>query len=268
MIRTAVTVWAFLKRDFLSEVSYRLSFLLQVFGLVLSVAAFYFLTKMIDPATEGLDGIPPFEWLLMGVSFQAYFSTALYAFSARIRDEQVLGTLEAMLVSSAPTSVVIFASAAWDFTYGGIRVVLYLAIAWLLFDYTLYASGLAPLLVGILLTMAWSVGIGILSAAFILYFKRGNPINMLLSGMSLFFGNVFFPSAQLPDWIEPVAAWVPVTWSLNVVRGALLKGEGFEELAGDLTRLAVLAAVLLPAGLFLARIAVRRAKREGSLVQY
>lgn len=264
----AVTLWAFLKRDFLSQVSYRLSFLLQVFGLALSVAAFYFVTKMVDPSTEGLDGIPPFEWMLMGVSFQAYFSTALYAFSARIRDEQVLGTLEAMLVSPAPTGVVIFSSAAWDFTYGGIRVVLYLVIAWLLFDYTLHLGGLGPLLVGVVLTMLWSVGVGILSAAFILYFKRGNPINMLLSGMSLFFGNVFFPATQLPEWLRPVADWVPVTWSLNVVRGSLLKGDGFAELSGDLLRLAILTAFLLPAGLFLSRFAVRRAKREGSLVQY
>jgi len=261
-------LWAFLKRDFLSEVSYRLSFVLQVFGLVMSVAAFYFVTKMVDPATEGLDGIPPFEWMLMGIAFQAYFSTALYAFSARIRDEQVLGTLEAMLVSPAPTSFVVFASAAWDFTYGGIRIVLYLAIAWLLFDYTLVWGGWLPLLLGVALTMLWSAGVGILSASFILYFKRGNPINMLLSGMSLFFGNVFFPSRQLPDWLEPVADWVPVTWSLRVVRGSLLKGEGLDALAPDLLRLAVLTAVLLPAGLALSRIAVRRAKREGSLVQY
>ena len=75
MIRVLEKLWAFLKRDFLSEVSYRLAFLLQVFGIVLSMAAFYFMTGMIDPATPGLDGIPPFQWLLVGLAFQYNFST-------------------------------------------------------------------------------------------------------------------------------------------------------------------------------------------------
>ena len=133
MIRNLLKLWAFVKRDFLSEVSYRLAFLMRVLGMLFSLLAFFFLTKMIDPNTKGLDGIPPFDWLLVGLSFQFYFSTALYSFSARIRSEQLLGTLEAMLVSPTPTSIVIFSSAAWDFTYGAIRVVLYLAFAMLVF---------------------------------------------------------------------------------------------------------------------------------------
>ena len=73
--------------DFLSEVSYRLAFLMRVLGMLFSLLAFFFLTKMIDPNTKGLQGIPPFDWLLVGLSFQFYFSTALYSFSARIRSE-------------------------------------------------------------------------------------------------------------------------------------------------------------------------------------
>ena len=71
--------------------------------------------------------------LLVGLAFQYYFSTALYSFSAKIRNEQLLGTLEAMLVSPTPTSMVIFSSAAWDFTYGAIRLILYLIFATLVF---------------------------------------------------------------------------------------------------------------------------------------
>ena len=105
MIHQLLKAFAFLKRDFLSEVSYRLAFFLQVAGILLSLLAFYHLTKMIDPNAAGLDGIRPFDWLMIGLAFQFYFSTALYAFSAKIRNEQMLGTLEAMLVSPTPTSV-------------------------------------------------------------------------------------------------------------------------------------------------------------------
>jgi ABC-2 type transport system permease protein len=268
VIRTVRKLWAFLVRDFLSEVSYRLSFVLQVFGILFTLLAFYFMTKMIDPDVAGLDGIAPFPWLLIGLSFQYYFSTALYSFSAKIRDEQMLGTLEAMLVSPTPTSVVIFSSAVWNFVYGGIRVAIYLLFATVLFDVELYGNSLAALGLGIALTLLSSAGLGILSASFVLYFKRGDPINFLLSGLTTFFGSVFFPVELLPDSIRWVSRYLPITWSLRVVRRALLQGSSFVELRQDLLRLAVLTAVLLPLGLICSRIAIRKAKREGSLVQY
>ena len=55
---------------------------------------------------------------------------------------------------------------------------------------------------------------------------------------------------------------------VRVVRGALLRGQTVADLRTELLRLALLTVVLLPAGLYFSRIAIRRAKREGSLVQY
>ena len=136
MILTLAKLWAFIRRDFLSMVSYRLAFVLQLFGMLFSLAAFFFMTKMMDPNAKGLNGIPPFDYLLIGLAFLSYFSTALHAFASRIRREQMMGTLEAMLVSPTRTHVVVFASAAWDFTYGAFRILLYLGLAVLLFGVT------------------------------------------------------------------------------------------------------------------------------------
>lgn len=261
-------LWAFIKRDFLSEVSYRLSFLMGVAGMFVSLLAFYFLTKMIDPSTEGLDGIPPFDWLLLGLAFQFYFSTALYSFSRRVRNEQLLGTLEAMLVTPTPTAMVVFSSAAWDFVYGGIRVLLYMLFATLIFGVHLALGSPLALALGVLLTLLSSAGLGILSASFILYFKRGDPINFLLSGTTTFLGSVFFPVELLPSWLEPFSDWLPVTWSLRIVRGSLLQSRGLADLRSELLMLALLTAILLPGGLICSRYAIRRAKREGTLIQY
>lgn len=261
-------MWAFIKRDFLSEVSYRLSFLLQIIGMCMSIAAFYFFSKMVDPATEGLDGMPPFDWMLLGGAFQLYFSTALHAFSSKVRSEQMLGTLEAMLVSPTPTSLVIFASAAWDFLFAGFRVIFYLFFATIVFGVVLHTEGIGALAIGIVLSLLSSAGIGILSASFIIYFKRGDPINFLLSGLTMFFGTAFFPVEQLPAILRPVSDYLPITWSLRIVRGVLLQGKTLQDLRNELLQLAVLTVILLPAGLVMSRFAIRRAKKEGSLIQY
>ena len=47
-----------------------------------------------------------------------------------------------------------------------------------------------------------------------------------------------------------------------------LQGKGFGELRTEIMILAVMTVVLLPTGLICSRFAIRRAKREGSLVQY
>ena len=268
MIRNLLKLGAFIKRDFISEVSYRLAFIMQVSGMFLSLLALWFFAGMIDPDTKGLDGIRPFDWFLIGMAFQYYFSTALYSFSAKIRSEQVLGTLEAMLVSPTPTSMVIFSSAAWDFTYGAIRVVIYLLFATLVFGVTLFGTSLLAVAVGVILTLLSSAGMGILSASFILYFKRGDPINFLLSGATTFLGGVFFPVQQLPQSVQFLSEYLPINWSLQIVRGALLQGKSFWELREAIAHLTVLTAILLPLGLLASRVAIRHAKREGSLVQY
>jgi ABC-2 type transport system permease protein len=261
-------LWAFLVRDFLSDVSYRFAFLLQFLGMFFAVAVFFYVSRMIDPATAGLDGVKPFPWLVVGVAFQLYFSTALYSFAEKVRGEQVMGTLEAMLVSPTPTSVVIFSSTAWDFTWGALRVLIYLLCAVFFFGVKLKVTSPLALAAGISLTLLSSAGIGVLSASFILYFKRGDPINFFLLMGSTLFGNVIFPSQLLPHPIQWISDWMPMSWSLHVVRGALLNGDSFRDVAGPIGRLAILTAVLIPAGLLGARVAIQKAKREGSLAQY
>src|SRR5580765_8377111 len=102
-------------------------------GMFFAVAVFFYASRMVHPATLGLDGVDPFPWILVGVAFQLYFSTALYSFAEKVRSEQVMGTLEAMLVSPTPTSVVIFSSTAWDFAWGAVRLVVYLLSAVFIF---------------------------------------------------------------------------------------------------------------------------------------
>ncbi len=47
MTRNIMKILAFLKRDFLSEVSYRVAFVFQIMGIFLSILAFYFVTGLL-----------------------------------------------------------------------------------------------------------------------------------------------------------------------------------------------------------------------------
>src|SRR5262249_40089074 len=149
-----------------------------------------------------------------------------------------------------------------------IRVVFYLLVATLVFHVQLYFSSLPALALGTALTLLSSAGLGILGASFVLYFKRGDPVNWFLSAVTTFFGSVLFPVQVLPESVRFVADSLPASWSLKIVRGSLLQGKSFGDLREEILRLALLTVIFVPLGLVCARFAIRRAKREGTLVQY
>lgn len=276
LVRTA---WAFLVRDFQVEVSYRLSFLLQFFGLFVSALLWFFFAGFVDgigggssKLREQIGDLAFFPWVLAGITVSRFLDVSLSTYAAQIRNEQSLGTLEAMLVTPARLGNLILASSTWSFVFAGIQATLYMVLGVFIFGVRLNLGhpleGLSAVLLSIVLTVAAFSGVGILSAAFVLYFKRGNPINFVISSASLLFGNVLVPSASLPESISWISKIIPIFYATDAVRGALLRGESLAEIAPNLLALAGFAAVLLPLGVLGARYAVSKAKQEGTLVQY
>ncbi|OPY44181.1 MAG: ABC-2 type transporter [Methanosaeta sp. PtaU1.Bin016] len=99
-------------------------------------------------------------------------------------------------------------------------------------------------------------------------FKRGDPINMFFMSTSELFGGVLFPIEVFPWWLQIVSSVLPMTYSLNGMRHALLQGYSMQSLAPDILILILFSLILLPLSLFTFRYAVGRVKDEGTLVQY
>lgn len=279
MIALARTAWAFLVRDFQVEASYRLSFGLQFFGLFVSALLWFFLAGFIDgiggdgqSLREQTGGLTYFPWVLGGITVTRFLDASLSTFAAQIRTEQSQGTLEAMLVTPARLWHVILASSSWSFLFAGIQAGLYLFFGLTIFGVDAQLAGALEGIVSVLLVIVLTVlafsGIGILSAAFVLYFKRGNPINFVITSSSMLFGNALVPVQSLPDSISWISKLIPTFYATDAMRGALFLGKPLVELAPNLLALAAFAAVLLPTSLLGARYAVRKAKQEGSLIQY
>jgi ABC-2 type transport system permease protein len=261
---------AFVRRDFQIEVSYRTSFVLQFFGIFFTVLLWYFISGVLSApkGTPGLEGLDYFSYVLLGVALSHYLTMAMMAFAGKIRNEQVTGTLEAMLVTPASIGTIVLGSSLWDFLLTSIKVVVYLAVGWLFFGVALKASGFLPSLLILALTILAFSGIGILSAAFILYLKRGDPITYLVATGSALMGGVFFPPEAMPRWLGRWSSFLPITYALRALRRPLLRGSRMADLLPDIEALALFVVLLLPLGVLAFRFAVRKARQEGSLVQY
>ncbi len=96
----------------------------------------------------------------------------------------------------------------------------------------------------------------------------GNPFSWIFGTTSGLLGGVVFPIAILPSWIRWASYLLPVTYSLDGMRKSLLAGAEFSEILPAVGALAAFNVVLLPLSLWAFRLAIRKAKRDGTLTHY
>src|SRR5262249_1200118 len=148
---------------------------------------------------------------------------------------------------------------------------LYLVFGWLFFNVHYQGSFLLALAFLLLTTIVLSC-LGILSASFTMVFKRGDPFGIFLGAGSALFSGVFFPTQLIRDYaggsVANISRALPATYGLDGIRRVLIEGQGFSQVHQPLISLLVFLGVLLPLSLWVFSRAVRRAKREGSLIQY
>ncbi len=122
----------------------------------------------------------------------------------------------------------------------------------------------------LILTLAIIVfsGLGILSASFIMVFKRGSPLAWLFGGLSWLLGGVLYPVTILPRWLQQISALLPITHAIEGMRAALLQAAPWSELWHSLGPLLLFAFAVLPLSLLSFQYATRRTRITGTLAHY
>jgi ABC-2 type transport system permease protein len=73
----------------------------------------------------------------------------------------------------------------------------------------------------------------------------------------MFLGNIFFPAGNMPWWLQPIAANLPLTYFSQVLRGVMTNGEGLEKVQGPFLGLLVWMVVLVTLAMFTFRLQER-----------
>ena len=264
------TAWAFLKRDYLIATSYRAAFVMQMVGIVMAVPVFFFMGRMVPAAAQGgLDryGGSYFAFLLIGVAFMDYLAISLRTFNQSIRESQLMGTLEIVLLSPTRLWQVLIYSSLWVYLLTTFRFLLYL-LAGTAFGLNLSNADAPAAIVVLMLSVPAFASLGILSASVTMLIKRGESINTALSTASLAMGGVLFPLSVTPGWFQALGNLLPVTHALEAMRRALFSGAGLGDLLPQLGVLILFTLVLFPTSMVCFHLAVQSSKRSGALAQY
>jgi len=266
------TFYAFILRDFRQTLSYKFAFLLDVASVFFNAATFYFVAQLFNsaagsPYLEQYGG-DYFPFVLIGIAFATYQTTGLNSFAQSLRQEQYMGTLESILVTPVRIPTFLAGSTLWDFLYATAEVFFYFVLAFTAFSMRLPNANVLPAVISLVLILTTFMGLGVLSAAFILRFKKGNPVAWVIATASELLGGVYFPTQILPDWLKSISDWVPMMHALSALRKSLLSHASLAEIQPHLVFLAAFTLVIWPVGVLAFKWALKRSQADGSLGHY
>jgi len=124
-------VWAYVKKEFLIEMSYKFAFALSIFGIFNGIATYFFIDRLFGRQTAPdltPFGAPYFAYVLVGNAFFAYVGTAVAGMSRQFAEEQARGTLEVLFGTITRLWVLILAMATWNTLYASAEVAIYFLV--------------------------------------------------------------------------------------------------------------------------------------------
>jgi ABC-2 type transport system permease protein len=258
---------AVFRRDLLTAVRYRSAFLLTAAGAIAELAALYYLARAIGPGfrPEGLDY---FSFLLVGTGFYTFLIMGIHSFLQTVQEAQQTGTLEVLMTTSTPPSILVLLSAMSAFSRNTVQLVLYISAGLLIFKSSLPRTNPCALLLAFFLCVMIAIAIGMMAAALQVVIQKGSVVLWALSSGAWLLTGTLFPVASLPAPLRMVAEMIPITHALQAMRLTLLQDADLSALSREIGILAAFCLLLLPLGLIMFSWALRNARQEGTLSSY
>jgi ABC-2 type transport system permease protein len=264
---------AFFRRDLLVTWSYKLQFFTDWINLIGQVVVFYFVSDLVNPSA-----VPSFggqqasylQFVTIGIAVTSFLQVSLARVTAAIRNEQLQGTLETLLLTPTAPATFQLGSAMYEIAYVPIRVVLFLGFAAVVFGVHYTVAGLPEAVAVLMVFVPFVWGLGVISAAATLTYRRGTSfVGAGASALTITSG-AYFPTSAFASFpiLAALAKLNPITLALNAIRDALLGGAGWGPTLKAIAVLLPVAGVTLAAGVWAFRAALRREQRRGTLGLY
>jgi ABC-2 type transport system permease protein len=262
---------AFVRRDFLVAWSYRTAFVSDALSLFFGAFIFYFVGLMVDQTkipTYGDTHATYMEFVAIGLAVGVFLQIGLGRVAAVMNREQLMGTLESLVVTPTAIATIQIGSVVYDLIYIPIRTAVFLLAIDVGFGLHFQADGILPAAVLLLFFIPFVWGLGLAAAGATLTFRRGSGAFGIGVGFLTLGSGAYFPLELLPGWVQALSVINPITVAIEGMRETLIGGVGWSGVATDLLVLAPISLFSLAAGAFAFRFAQWRERRRGTLGLY
>jgi ABC-2 type transport system permease protein len=251
-------ILAMLRRDILIELRYRFNLAAKALNSIFYLTVFYFVGALVPQGGY-------FPFVFAGIVFSRFFAVCVGAGAEMVRNEQYWGTAENLFLSPANPALIVLSATASRLALALAEFALMALVGIFIFGVRL--SPLAALIFPLALMHAvMFTAIGLISAGFIMFYKRGDPAGWLLGIAVDLASGVYFPVTLLPGPLKFAAVFLPTTMALDSWRLALLEG-AFPSMA-SLASQSLWAGLLFVCGWQVFGICFNGARRNASVGSY
>jgi ABC-2 type transport system permease protein len=252
-------------RDLRIFVSYRARAFTQLFGLILTMTIFYYVSRLVA-VDQFKTGDDYFAFVVAGLLIMLVLQSAAAA-PAALRQELVAGTFERSLVSPMGPLVGIVGLMLFPIAFACLMAGGGFLVSAALFDLPVEWST-APLAIpASLLSAAAFAVLAIFVLAVVVVFKQSPGVTWLVTLMALT-GGVYFPVTLLPDWIEWISEVQPFTPAVDLLRHLLLGTTSGDSPLTAALKLAGFVVVFAPLSIAALRTAIQVGRRRGTILEF
>jgi ABC-2 type transport system permease protein len=203
------------------------------------------IVKPYDVKTEGaVSGHSSyFDFIAPGIMAMTVMMSVMTGLPAAISQEKEVGTLDGMMVAPINRLSIILGKTLAQTARGLLQGVLILALSVVLFGVNIQGSIL--LVFGLLLLGVFSfVGLGVVITSFAKDQETAMMLMMTLMFPMMFLSGVFFPTQQMPWYMQDMSKFLPLTYASTALRKVMVLGAGIPEIATELTVLIVFGVIM------------------------
>ncbi len=258
-----IGAWGFVQRNYYLTKRYflwELVWLVYTTGNAMSIG---FIGVGIDQANGGKALT---TYLLIGALIWSYLSMLFDILSETVSWERWEGTIEYTFMSPVSRATHLIGTSIYAVTYGIVRTIAIFLVFNLFFDLEI-ANANYPSAVLILAVCSISlIGFGMVAAVMpLLSPEKGQQVTFIFGSVLLLVSGVYYDISVLPNWMQTLAKFSPVTYALRGIRGALIDGTPISDQWGNIWPLLIMGVILVPAGIKIFQLGEQYAKRTGRL---
>ena len=263
-----IAVWGYVQRNYFLTKRYFMWELVWLTFTTVNAMSITFIGAGVEMVGggEGTDTERLMTFLLIGALIWSYLSMIFDVLSETVQWERWEGTIEYTFMSPTSRVTHLLGMGVYAVVYGIARTAVVLGVAMLAFDLDLSQANYWAALVVLAVCSISLVGFGVVAAVMpLLSPEKGQQVTYIVSALLLLVSGVYYPVKVLPDWMQVMAQYSPVTYALEGSRAALQDGVSLSQLWGSIWPLLVMGAVFVPMGLFVFHLGESYAKRTGKL---
>lgn len=266
-LRPTAVAAAFIRMDWIEDISYPLSMIMKQIGVVAPVIIYYFISELV-PTSDAV-GDDYFTFVVIGMGISAMLGAALNGFGGSLQRAQDHGTFETLLVEPVPWLFLPFAMNLWRVILGILSGVLILLVG-LPLGASYIPGGIPQFIVLVIFGVIASMGVGIVAASMMVLAKRSQPILTLYSLAASLLGGALFSVDQLPPFLQTLSLAIPHTYVINSARDVLMDDPGTFSIpfGTAILALTIFNVVVFSLGLWLFAKSLQYARKMGMLSGY